>query len=88
MNREKAIITPETAENRINTLRDLDFQVGDYVQILNIKGYVGRVGQIIGISSIRRKRGGLAIRYRLKLSDKEGIDARACNINFIRRGEE
>lgn len=69
--------------------RELDYQVGDIIQIRpDGQEDSGRLGVIIGLSIYRQKPGRPdAFSYRIKLSDQEGISAPCHRIRLVRKAE-
>lgn len=66
--------------------RELDYRVGDIVQIRpDGYKYSGRFGMIIGINSYKQKSGkGESLAYMIKLSDKESVSAQCYRIRLVR----
>ena len=85
MEREKAIFTPDTAENRRRFINEYDFQVGNIVQIkTNCSRGSGRLGRIIGIRYFQFDDGREDLSYTVQFSDKEAEDYFAKDISFVR----
>lgn len=71
---------------QMKPITDLDFRVGDYVQI-SAGHNAGRLGVIIGIRLYTNLSGESKIAYRLKLSDCEGVQVTAPRLKLIRHAE-
>lgn len=79
-------VTHETATVRSESVKALDYQVGDIVQVRpNGKKYIGRLGMIIGIRYARFDTSGDSLVYTIRFSDKESNDYAASNLSFVRR---
>lgn len=87
--RENATRTPknhrvETPETR----RLLDYQIGDYVQIVGKGDLAGKMGVIIGIRAITyRKTGEDDLAYRIKLTDTKSVELSALRLRFLRHSD-
>ena len=67
---------------------ELDYYVGDVVQLKAGKKYGGRLGVIIGIRLFKYQDGIEDLAYTVKLSDSKSVEVSARRINFIRHGDE
>lgn len=78
----------ETAAATPGTIRKLDYEVGDIVQIqATSKNNVGRLGVIIGIR-YKKLNTGDALLYSVKFSDNDGADFLADHMKFIRHADD
>lgn len=86
--REERALKPEYRTTESDELRrNLDYRVGDVVQIMKGKK-AGRVATIIGCSFGVNKYGEDFIYYNLKLSDTVGISKTGLDINLVRREDD
>ena len=84
---ETATPQRETAMAKPNPAPHFDFEVSDVVQIRpSAKEHTGRIGVIIGSRYMKLDKGGDAILYTVKFSDREACDFVANNLNLIRAG--
>lgn len=77
----------ETAAATPQEMHKLDFEVSDFVQIrANAKKNIGRVGVIIGVKYGKLDKGGDALLYTVRFSDREAADYVANNLAFVKAG--
>ena len=86
--REKAIKSAENRRIEVPEKRcELDYYVGDIVQLKAGRKYGGKVGVIIGIRLFKYQDGEEDLAYTVKLSDRKSVEVSARRINFIRHGD-
>lgn len=84
---ETATPTRETAMAKPAPMKKLDLECGDLVQIrAGSKSHIGDIGVIIGTRYMKLDKGGDAILYTVKFSDKDAADFVANNLNLVRAG--
>ena len=76
MNKEDAMLKP----SEHYSIRKIDFEVGDIVQVKSKGKYTGRIGRIIG-TSIRMVSG--KILYTVQFNDKESIAVSGYGLSFL-----
>lgn len=89
MKRETAIKSTSNRRIEAPECRDLDYLVGDVVQIkADGKKYAGKMGVIIGIRAVVYDAGNADLAYTIKLSDKKSVEVSAYRLRFLRHGDE
>lgn len=84
---ETATPTRETAMAKPKPAPHIDYEVSDVVQIrAGSKSHIGDIGVIIGARYMKLDKGGDAILYTVKFSDKDAADFVANNLNLVRAG--
>ena len=84
---ETATPTRETAMAKPNPAPRIDYEVSDVVQIrAGSKSHIGDIGVIIGARYMKLDKGGDAILYTVKFSDKDAADFVANNLKLVRAG--
>lgn len=90
------MIDKETAINTVKNMRRetpetkrlLDYQIGDYIQILGKGEHTGRVGVIIGMNIIKPKHRPERFIYTIRISDKSAITLLSSQMRFLRHADE
>ena len=87
INYETATPTRETAMAKPKPAPHIDFEVSDVVQIrTGPKRHIGDIGVIIGTRYMKLHKGGDAILYAVKFSDKDAAEFVAHNLVLVRAG--
>lgn len=87
INYETATPARETAMAKPKPAPRIDYEVADVVQIrAGSKNHIGDIGVIIGARYAKLEKGGDAILYTVKFSDRAAADFVANNLNLVRAG--
>lgn len=86
MKRETAMLNVDGRRIEAPEIRQpepLDFCIGDHVKITRGEG-AGAIGVIIGDRVYKNRHGEYYLKYTIQLSDKEAIEAKAWQLEYIR----
>lgn len=87
MRKEEEIIKNRMGIESPEKRASLDFEVGDFVQIVaDGKRDAGRIGTIIGIS-LRKYNGKDELAYTVRFSDYESAGVSAVRLRFLSKGK-
>lgn len=87
--REKAIKSAENRRIEVPERRcELDYYVGDIVQLKAGGKFAGRTGVIIGIRAVDYDDGTEDLAYTIKLSDRKSVEVSAKRLRFLRHGDD